>query len=255
MSESMALAIRSAQDLAQIGKMFETSGMFGCSQEGQGVFLALTCVMTGKSPLEINQTYHIIDGKLSMRADAMLARFVERGGRFKIVERSKDRAAAVFSKDENTLEAEYRMADAQEAGICFQKDGKTLKSNWRQHPKQMLWARLISDSVRAVDPGVNMGVYTPEEVQDFDDRPTPPMSYPAPKAESAPTPVSAPKAEATVAEVMEVDPTRMPAGKLKGKLWNEISTKYLQLIVDSDHASLTDAHKAAARDELARRGA
>lgn len=34
---------------------------------------------------------------------------------------------------------------------------------------QMLWARCISDSVRAVDPTCCQGVYTPEEVEDFVD--------------------------------------------------------------------------------------
>lgn len=271
MNNENALAIRSTQELAAIGKLFEESGMFGCSQQGQGTVLAMSCVMMGKSPLEINQTYHIIDGKLSMRADAMLAKFLERGGRFRIEERSKDRAAATFFKDENELQADYTMADAREAGICFQRGGKTLKTNWRQHPKAMLWARLVSDSVRALDPGVNMGTYSPEEIQDFDDgdrvtRATPaapietkPRAKAAPKAEKKAEPDQAkpapkPEPEAKPEPEVEgevVDPSVMPIGKYAGTPWTKFTEPQLkQVLAVTNRPEITDAHKAAVQVEL-----
>jgi len=45
-----------------------------------------------------------------------------------------------------------------------------LKFNWStpRKRKQMLWARLVSDVVRAIAPQVVKGIYTPEEVADFD---------------------------------------------------------------------------------------
>lgn len=47
----------------------------------------------------------------------------------------------------------------------------TGKDTWKQYPRQMLRARVISEGIRTVYPGVAVGVYTPEEVQDFDTKP------------------------------------------------------------------------------------
>jgi hypothetical protein len=49
---------------------------------------------SGFSPFASATGVHIIEGKPSMRADAMLAKFVERGGKYEIAERSATRAAA-----------------------------------------------------------------------------------------------------------------------------------------------------------------
>jgi len=58
------------------------------------------------------------------------------------------------------------MARAKSAGFAG-------KDNWRKFPRAMLRSRVVSEGIRTVFPGVVVGVYTPEEVADFDDRPTP----------------------------------------------------------------------------------
>jgi hypothetical protein len=45
--------------------------------------------------------------------------------------------------------------------------GLTKNPTWKQYPRQMLRARVISEGVRAVFPGVAVGLYTSEEVQDM----------------------------------------------------------------------------------------
>jgi hypothetical protein len=47
------------------------------------------------------------------------------------------------------------------------------KDNWKSYPRAMLRARVVSEGIRTVFPGVVLGVYTPEEVQDI---PNPPQS-------------------------------------------------------------------------------
>ncbi len=274
MNENTELAIRSVADLEAIGEKFEQSGMFGCSQKGQGMVLAMTCMSEGISPIRFGQTYHIIDGRVTMRADAMLAKFIERGGRFNIRERTTTRAAALFVLDGNELDAEYTMEDARASGICLGKDGKSLKQNWARFPKQMLWARLISDSVRTLAPGVNMGTYTPEEVQDFDSVPPsrqaetefdPPIRTRKTKvAQAEPDAASAqqkPAAEAPAAPeqvepevVKDQDFGVMPAGRHAGKPWSEFTADQLKAVLQSNHAAFTEVHKAAVRAELERRG-
>ena len=49
----------------------------------------------------------------------------------------------------------------------------TNKDNWKNYPRAMLRARVVSEGIRTVFPGVVLGVYTPEEVQDI---PNPPQS-------------------------------------------------------------------------------
>ncbi|MBK8184776.1 MAG: hypothetical protein IPK63_18615 [Candidatus Competibacteraceae bacterium] len=41
------------------------------------------------------------------------------------------------------------------------------KDLWKQYPRAMLRARVISEGIRTVYPGVLSGMYTPEEVRDF----------------------------------------------------------------------------------------
>jgi hypothetical protein len=72
----------------------------------------------------------------------------------------------------------------------------------------MLRARVISEGIRTVFPGVAVGVYTPEEVADFDVKPAQVMPEPAPLPEG-------PSAELTsvlnriVAATMESDLTAL----------------------------------------------
>jgi len=174
------LQINGMSDVMQVGQLFESSGMFGCDQQGQGVVLALTCFMRNMDPLEFQQTYNIIEGKPSMKADAMLAKFIQRGGQHEIVERTPDRAEVKLTKDGQTKSFAFSFAEAQVEPFVFQKDGKTLKKNWRTPRARMqtLWARVISEGVRAMDPTVNAGTYTPEEIEDFGDVTTIPSQEP-----------------------------------------------------------------------------
>jgi hypothetical protein len=71
------------QAIQVLGEMIWASGMFGCVKPEQGMVLAMQCLAEGKAPLELAKTYHIVEGKLSMRADAMMGRFLTTGGKVK----------------------------------------------------------------------------------------------------------------------------------------------------------------------------
>lgn len=273
MPSTKELAIRSVADLTQVGEHFERSGLFGCSEKGQGLVLAMTCVQQGISPIEFSQTYHIIDGRLSMKADAMLAKFTQNGGRFTVIERSKTRAAARFICEDNDIEAEYTMEDAEQSKVCFKKDGKTLKTNWAQFPKQMLWARLISDTIRTIMPSVNFGAYTPEEIRDLDELPrTARAADDVPAAGKRLSPdEAADRVKATFGkpdsaqenapdnvhepEVLAPEYDTMPIGKNKGRKWEEFSDKNLTAALDCGHPAITEKHLERIRAILADRKA
>jgi len=66
--------------VAQLGEQFFKSQIMRVSTPGDGAVLALTCICEGITPLEFVRTYHIIEGRPAMRADAMAARFLAAGG-------------------------------------------------------------------------------------------------------------------------------------------------------------------------------
>ena len=180
-----------------MGDMIAGSGMFGCTKSEQGMVLAMQCLAEGVPPLELAKTYHIIEGKLSMRADAMLGRYLSKGGKVKWTERSDKRVAGIWICDGNELEIAVSLEDMKANGVALGKNG--LKDNWRKFPRQMLTARVISEAVRLLMPQIVAGIYTPEEVQDFagSQSPAPARSAPAPVYVEERKPVENPQAALT----------------------------------------------------------
>lgn len=144
----------------------------------QGAAVALTCLCEGLTPVDYRRRYHTIDGKPTMRADAMLAEFrLNHGGDYEIVSRTADLAAINLIDRKNRS---YPFSFSWEE--CLQsrwpwKSGKgpgdnpvnDIKTNYSTpiDRRNMLWARLVSDSIRAVCPELSAGVYTPEEAEDM----------------------------------------------------------------------------------------
>lgn len=173
-SAALAMPVDGLKDIEKIGAWFGSSGMFGISNPVAGNIMALACYCEKINPIEMKRKYHIIDGNLSMRADYMLAEFNARGGKHKIISRTAELASVALEKDGEVMNFELSFEDAKKEPFVFKKDSKTLKKNWATDRARMqtLWARVVSDGVRAIDPGVVAGVYTPEELgDDGQDRP------------------------------------------------------------------------------------
>lgn len=146
-----------------MGKVFSMAGACGVKTENEGKVLALACMCKGVDPFELQQDYHIIDGKLSMRADTMLAKFRERGGKHRWIKDGTDGIAAELElkdRDGNVVVSKFDITKAKDAG--YVKAG----SQWIKRPDQMLRARCTSDGIRMIAPEVNSGRYTPEELED-----------------------------------------------------------------------------------------
>lgn len=154
-----------------LGKAIAKSRFLGCDNVEQGQVMAMECMARRMPPLMLAEKYHVIDGKLSMRADAMLAAFNEAGGKHRIVSRTADCAEIELTFAGQTYNERLTWAEAQAEPFPWtgkpDKAGQpVLKKNWAtpRARKQMLWARVVSDAVRAMMPGVNCGRYTPEEL-------------------------------------------------------------------------------------------
>jgi len=146
------------EGIQKLGEMIASSGMFGCTKKEQGLLLAFSCFCERKNPMEIMRTYHIMDGKLSMRADAMLAEFIRSGGRVQWLEYTDTIAKATFSHNGQDIVSQFTIEDAQKAGLIREKSG------WAKFPAAMLRARLISQAIRMIAPGIVAGLYNESEI-------------------------------------------------------------------------------------------
>lgn len=148
------------------GQAIHLSGMFGCNNPGQGYVIAMDAWTRRVPIIQYANTYHFIEGKLSMRADTMLARFREAGGRCEWKHTGEDgkQAVANWTVDGKKYSIAYTIEEAQLAGASF-KPG----SNWSKRPGEMLRARCTSKAIRMLMPEVISGVYCPEDFEAGED--------------------------------------------------------------------------------------
>lgn len=151
--------------VTELGKHFHNSGIMNVNTPGDGVVLALTCMTEGITPLDFVRKYHLINGRPSMRADAMLAEFRRCGGKVEWLNLGDDckEARAKFTFDGQSLEIAYTIEEGKRAaGDKFDKKD----SNWQKDPGAMLRARLTTKAIRIIAPELVAGVYEPGELQD-----------------------------------------------------------------------------------------
>lgn len=148
------------------------AALCGCSID-QGQAVALTCLCEGITPLDFQRRYHLIQGKPTMKADAMLAEFRTSHGGNHVVERRDSEGASIQLTDRHgrSYRSSITWDEIQESRWPWRDPNnhdRGLKDNWSTATdrRSMLWARLVSDSLRAFCPEIVAGVYTPEEMSD-----------------------------------------------------------------------------------------
>lgn len=151
-------------DIEKMANAIAKSNFFGMKTPEQAMALMFIAQAEGRHPATAAQEYHIIQGKPALKADAMMARFQAAGGKVEWLAYTDTEVKGKFSHPQGgTVEISWTIAMANAAKL-------TNKDTWKQYPRQMLRARVISEGIRTVYPGVAVGVYTPEEVQDFDNK-------------------------------------------------------------------------------------
>jgi len=149
-------------DMQVMANAIVKSGLFGMKTPDQALALMIVATSEGRHPGSVASDYHIIQGRASLKADSMLARFQQSGGRVEWHDHTNEKVSATFTHSAGgSLRIDWDMARAKAAGLGG-------KDNWRSYPRQMLRARVISEGVRATFPAVLNGMYTPEEVGEFD---------------------------------------------------------------------------------------
>ncbi len=151
-------------DIEKMATAAAQSRMFGFKNKDEAMSIMLLCQAEGLHPAIAMRDYHVIQGRPTLKADAILARFQQAGGKVAWLKLTDQEVSGTFSHPQGgdaTITWTFEAA---------KKIGLTGKDNWQKYPRAMLRARVVSEGVRTVYPGVVVGVYTPEEASDMEPR-------------------------------------------------------------------------------------
>lgn len=162
MTQNLPAVVYSMGDLENMATRMVKSRLFGIENIDQAVTLMLVAQSEGLHPAMAARDYHIIQGRPSMKADTMLARFQQSGGKVEWTDYGDEKVAGKFSHPQSPVPVliSWTMEMAKRIGLAG-------KDNWKKYPRAMLRARCISEGVRTTYPAIAAGVYTPEEIHDF----------------------------------------------------------------------------------------
>ena len=140
------------------------SRMFGLKSVEQGIVVMLLAQAKKIHYMLALERYHFFEGKPSMKADTMLAEFLDNEGRVEWIRLDAEAAVAKFSHPRGgEVTIDWTLEMAKQAGLLDKKGSVFLK-----YPRAMLRSRCISEGIRTVFPNAIIGIYTPEEVMFFD---------------------------------------------------------------------------------------
>lgn len=159
----MSSALVPMDQMQAMAKSLVASKMFGFKTEAEALSIMLIAQAEGRSPALAARDYHVIQGRPALKADAMLARFQQEGGVVEWDEYTDTKVTGRFSHPKSCPKP---------VGITWTLDmarriGLANRDNWRNYPRAMLRSRVVSEGVRTAYPGIAVGIYTVEEVQDM----------------------------------------------------------------------------------------
>ena len=238
-SESL---VPDAKNLSEISKMLLDSGMWPKLKPNgvPGIFAIIEYGRElGIPPVAALNTIVIVSGRLTMEAKAMLAVANQRAGVTWEVESTDKGCTITFSRPgfKSSLKSVFNEADAKAAGL-LQKD------NWKAYPKDMYFARAAARGVRQIAPDAVLGLYLPEEAQDFimpaageivEVKPEPQKELKVekkeePEKETLPTPATEPKPAAK--PTAEPKPATTPVKDEKAIMIETIKAKLAEKTFD-----------------------
>ena len=155
--------IVSFNEMEQMAQAIAKSGLFGMKDTNSVLALMAVAQAEGLHPATAARDFHIIQGRPALKADAMLARFQNAGGKVEWKEYLDERVTGVFSHPNGgSLAVTWTIEQASKIGLV--KPG----SGWQKFPRAMLRSRCISEGIRSVFPGSVTGFYSPDEVENFE---------------------------------------------------------------------------------------
>lgn len=146
--------------LERIAERFARSGFFDVRDKDQAFAIVMMAHALGMHPAQAFGVFHVVKGRPTMSAQAMLALFLSRGGKVKWHETTARRAKATFTRWDGTTSITFEVTpeDAKRENLLN-------KDNWKRFPADMLRWMLVRKAIRIVAPDLVLGLYTPEEIE------------------------------------------------------------------------------------------
>lgn len=156
--ELQALAIAQSELMASKGLSVEVARANAVAKVLAARELGLPPVATALTGL------YIIEGRLTLASRIMHALLLRSGlVGMEVLEASAERCAVRMWRTDCNLEIteELTIQQAEAQGLTRTRNGP--RDNWKNHPGDMLWARVLSRLARRVAPDVIGGLYAPED--------------------------------------------------------------------------------------------
>lgn len=252
------LPINNVNDMQFLGHVLSQCQLFGQRNPAEGLAIVGMCHQQRISWMTFMQNFHMIKGRVSKKADAILADFRRIGGKHSVILRTSEAAEIKLTIGKETqsfrltweecMKEPFVYVGNEETVIAQLESGDTsrlvFKAKYRtpRGRMQMLWARVVSDGVRALAPECCQGIYTPEETDDFVDvtpLPAAGTGNPVPVAPSAP-------ASAPAQQIVDGGIEVCPIGPMAGKRWDDetvFSVDVLKQALEGTHQALTPEMK------------
>lgn len=155
-----SMEIATLRDVMTLGEVLAKSGFF---QDARGAAQAVVKVLAGRElgfgPIASMTGVHIVKGKPVMSA-MLIAAAIKRSGKYDYKIREHTKAVCkleFFESGSSAGESSYSIEEAKSAGLGG--------ANWEHFPKNMLFARAVSNGAKWFCPDIFGGpVYTPDEL-------------------------------------------------------------------------------------------
>lgn len=149
------------EDVKNIAGLLIQSGCFAGADVPKACLKIIAGMEFGFTPFVSMNGFHIIQGKVTMSSN-LVAAAIKRSGVYNYKVKKMDTTACTiefFEKGVSVGSSTFTQAEAQKAGL-------TGNPSWQKYPRQMCFARTITEGARTYCPDIFGGpVYTPE---DFD---------------------------------------------------------------------------------------
>lgn len=155
----------SLEDIYYLAQQVAAAKLFpGFDTVPQTFTLMMICQSEGLHPMQALRRYDVIKGKPALKAAAIQAEFIARGGVIRFVRLDDEEARAVFSHPKLMPEPVERFVTYSQFENTYARneEGK-IKRIWTHSRSDMLWARLMT-FCRKIDPGIATGIPITEDL-------------------------------------------------------------------------------------------
>ena len=165
--EQQIMEVESLREPMAMGDVFAQSGMFpDVKTKAQAAVKILAGRELGLSPFESMKNLYLVGGKLAIQSNA-LASLIKTNPKYdyKVEQIDNEVCKIAFyeikgDQKEEIGVSEFTFKDAAKAGLVN-------KDNWKNFPRNMLFARALANGVRFYCPDAACGFHVQEEYEDL----------------------------------------------------------------------------------------